>query len=106
MKIPAYVVAVFIGVAILTVITAEWSEIRRGEICEPNQYTKQKECATYRVVPFIIVKLGKTLEHYLGAITFFLAIFTFFLWRSTGDLVRSAEATARETLNKSPDALS
>jgi hypothetical protein len=58
-------------------VVSEWSDIARGEICEKNEYTQKKECATYEVVPFAFIKAGKFLDYHNGLLV---AIFTGLLW--------------------------
>jgi hypothetical protein len=57
------------------------------DMCTKNEYTGQKECATYHITPFIVLYIGKFLETNNGAVTAlatcFIAWFTLILWRAT-----------------------
>ena len=83
---------VAIGIIIFALATAsfvayEWPTIERGEVCEKNEYTKQKDCTYYKTLSFILIKIVKTLDHHEGTVvgigTMALAIFTWRLWVST-----------------------
>jgi hypothetical protein len=55
-----------------------------GQICEYNQATKHEYCTTYSIFPFLLIKVGKTLNDYDVAIT---ALATVLLTFVTGGLV-------------------
>ena len=90
MKVPPIVVAIFVATGLVSFLVSEWSEIRKGEICQKNEYTQQKECATYTVLPFLVVKIGKFLDDHAGAIgaiaTVLIGWFTLALFRATDEL--------------------
>lgn len=50
------------------------------EICETTEKAQEKQCPTYRVLPFLVIKIGKILDDHNGAVT---AIFTIVLAAST-----------------------
>ena len=39
------------------------------EICEIAEKTKEEHCTTYRVLPFLVIKIGKVLDALGAAIT-------------------------------------
>lgn len=65
------------------------------EICEIAEKTKEENCTAYRVLPFLIVKIGKILDDHNGAVTaiftIVLAVSTIGLWIATSRLWQSGE---------------
>ena len=79
MRFPKSVVVILVGTALFTLAVSNFSEISDGKICGKSEETGYYECPHYDVVPFIFIKVGKTFEHYIGLITFFIALFTLLL---------------------------
>jgi hypothetical protein len=76
------------------------------EICEVAEKAKPENCSTYRVLPFLVVKIGKALDDHNGAVTAFFTVIlagsTIGLWISTRKLWVSAKASevALKTLER------
>jgi hypothetical protein len=91
MRIPGPVIAVFVGTVVMWTLVANWGG---GKACHKNQYTDKENCAQYSTLPFILVRITETLDHHEGTVvgigTVFVAIFTFFLVRSTNKLWASS----------------
>jgi hypothetical protein len=66
-----------------------------GEICEYNQATKHEDCTTYSFLPFLFIKVAKTLNDYGVAITALatvaIGVFTLTLKLSTDRLWEAGE---------------
>lgn len=102
MKIPAPVVCVLALTTLVSFSVYVWC-MPPGEICEKNEYTKQKECAKYDALPFLFIKVTKALDNHAGAIgaiaTIFIAYFTFTLYIAT-DQLKSLAKEGGEALPK------
>lgn len=66
-----------------------------GDICTKNEYTGQKECATYHIVFVSLWYLAKFFDDHAGAIaalaTVFIGFFTFTLYKATDQLKSISE---------------
>lgn len=69
-----------------------------GEICDYDQ-AKNKECASYSVVPFLFIKITKALDAMSPAInalaTVIIAMLTWTLWKATDLTARATHSNAR-----------
>jgi hypothetical protein len=67
-----------------------------GEICKESPKTGEEACASYRLVPFLIIQISKALDALGVAVTavatIFIALFTLALRRSTDKLWNAGEA--------------
>lgn len=73
-----------------------------GEICEKNEYTGYKDCATYHVAGYFIFFVGQWLDRHSGAVaaiaTAFIGAFTYTLYKvgtEQGRLTREAIELSR-----------
>jgi hypothetical protein len=69
------------------------------EICEVAEKAKDENCPAYRVLPFLVIKIGKILDDYNGAVTavftVVLAVSTIGLWAATRRLWVAGERQFR-----------
>jgi hypothetical protein len=89
----------------LLVVAFESSDFQ-GEICEYNQTPKHKDCTTYSLFPFLLIKVFDTINYYGVAITalatVFIGVFTLTLklstdnlWTAAKDQIAAAENAAK-----------
>lgn len=73
-----------------------------AEYCYKDEYSGQKQCATYDIVTFSFLQIGKILhnngEAVIAVFTVLIATGTWLLFRAARDLVRTAEETAQRQL--------
>jgi hypothetical protein len=78
----------------------------QGQICEYNQATKHEDCTTYSFLPFLFIKVAKTLNDYgvaitalatvaIGVFTLTLKLSTDKLWKAAKDQIAAAENAAK-----------
>lgn len=73
-----------------------------GEICRKNEYTGQKDCATYHIALVVLWHVGEAFNYYgivvAALATVILAWYTSRLWGSTATLVKDTGSTAKTEL--------
>lgn len=88
--ITVFAVAIWIQVGIELSLIPKY-----GDICTKNEYTGQKECATYHIVLVTLWHLAKFFDDHAGAIaalaTVFIGFFTFTLYKATDQLKSISE---------------
>jgi hypothetical protein len=88
-KILLFVIGTALVLGFLSLIPASY------KICEINQYTEHEHCTSHQVLPFLFIQLGKFLDSIGVAVTALatiaIALFTFYLKRSTDRLWEAGE---------------
>src|SRR5271154_3981891 len=81
-----------VAAGIAALFAASWLIPVYGEICSKDEYTNQKDCASYHISTVILWHIGEFLNYYGGAITAVataaIGLFTYTLYKATTEQAR------------------